>query len=155
MYLKEVPIFKKIFGIALGFFGIIAIVTGNLFFGLIFLVLGINVIITEGAEIDLENLTYRTVKSILGIKFGNWKPCPEFEYVSVFKTKITQRVNVVTATTAFTNDVILLNVFYKGNKYITFYETKDKEDAFKVAEHFKLALNIDVLDATESEKKWL
>lgn len=30
-----------------------------------------------------------------------------------------------------------------------------KKEAFKVAEHFKLALDIDILDATEREKKWI
>ncbi|MFY8181481.1 MAG: hypothetical protein ACOVLG_06870 [Flavobacterium sp.] len=49
----------------------------------------------------------------------------------------------------------MLNLFYNGNKHITFYKTHDKNDAFKVAEKFKLIFNIDVLDATESEKKWL
>ena len=155
IYLKEVPFFKKLFGIILGILAIGIFITSNMLFGLIFLAIGINLVLTEGSEIDLENKTYRTVKSIFGINFGKWNPCPKFEYVSVFRTKETQRVNVVTATTAFTNEIILLNLFYNGNKKITFYKTDDKEEAFKVAEHFKLALNIDILDATESEKKWL
>lgn len=155
IYLKEVPFFKKLFGIILGILAIGIFITSNMLFGLIFLAIGINLVLTEGSEIDLENKTYRTVKSIFGINFGKWNPCPKFEYVSVFRTKETQRVNVVTATTAFTNEIILLNLFYNGNKKITFYKTDDKKEAFKVAEHFKLALNIDILDATESEKKWL
>ena len=155
IYLKEVPFFKKLFGIILGILAIGIFITSNMLFGLIFLAIGINLVLTEGSEIDLENKTYRTVKSIFGINFGKWNSCPKFEYVSVFRTKETQRVNVVTATTAFTNEIILLNLFYNGNKKITFYKTDDKEEAFKVAEHFKLALNIDILDATESEKKWL
>lgn len=155
IYLKEVPFFKKLFGIILGILAIGIFITSNMLFGLIFLAIGINLVLTEGSEIDLENKTYRTVKSIFGINFGKWNSCPKFEYVSVFRTKETQRVNVVTATTALTNEIILLNLFYNGNKKITFYKTDDKEEAFKVAEHFKLALNIDILDATESEKKWL
>ena len=66
-----------------------------------------------------------------------------------------QTINVVSATTTFTTEVILLNLFYNRNKHLTFYKTDDKADAFKVAEHFKLALDIDILDATESETKWL
>ena len=155
IYLKDVPFFKKLFGIILGILGIGTLITGNILFGLIALAIGVNLILTEGSEIDLENKTYRTLKSIFGINFGSWEPCPKFEYVSVFRTKETQRVNVVTATTAFTSEIILLNLFYNGNKNITFYKTEDKNDAFKVAEHFKLALDIDILDATESEKKWL
>jgi len=48
-----------------------------------------------------------------------------------------------------------LNLFYNGNKNITFYKTNDKTNAFKVAEYFKLALDIDILDATKSESKWV
>ena len=156
VYLKEVPFFKKLFGVVLGLVGIYVFVSdSNVVFGLIALAVGVNFVLTEGSEINLDNKTYRTVKSIFGINFGKWQPCPKFEYVSVFKTKETQRVNVVTATTAFTNDIILLNLFYNGNKKITFYKTDNKVDAFKVAEHFKLALDINILDATESEKKWL
>ena len=155
IYLKEVPFFKKLFGIVVAVLAIGISVTSNILFGLIFLAIGVNLILTEGSEIDLENKTYRTVKSFFGLNFGKWQPCPTFEYVSVFRTKETQRVNVVTATTAFTNEIILLNLFYNGNKKITFYKTDDKTDAFKVAEHFKLALDIDILDATESGKKWL
>jgi hypothetical protein len=154
IYLKDVPFFKKLFGIVLGLFGIIILLTSNIVFGLMALVIGINLVLTEGSEINLDNKTYRTVKSVFGINYGKWQPCPKFEYVSVFKTRETQRVNVVTATTAFTNDIILLNLFY-GNKKITFYKTDNKTDAFKVAAHFKLALDIDILDATESESKWL
>jgi hypothetical protein len=155
IYLKEVPFFKKLFGLSIVVVSIGILITGNILFGLIFLAIGINIILTEGTEIDLENKTYRSVKSIFGINFGKWKTCPKFEYISVFKTKETQRINVVTASTAFTNQIILLNLFYSGNKNITFYKTFDKADAFKVAEHFKLAFDIDILDATESEKKWL
>ena len=155
IYIKDVPFFKKLFGIILGILGIGILITNSILFGLIFLAIGINLILTEGSEIDLGKKTYRTVKSIFGLNFGKWKPCPKFEYVSVFRTKETQRVNVVTATTALTSEIILLNLFYDRNKNITFYKTEDRNDAFKVAEHFKLALDIEILDATESEKKWL
>lgn len=154
VYLKEIPFFKKVFGVVIGIAGAYIFITSNILFGLMALAIGINLVLTEGSEINLENKTYRTVKSIFGINFGKWQPCPKFEYVSVFKTKETQRINVVTATTAFTKDIIVLNLFY-GNKNITFYKTDNKADAFKVAEHFKLALDIDILDATESESKWL
>ncbi len=155
IYLKEVPFFKKFFGITLGIFGLISFLNGSIIFGAIFFMLGVNFILTEGVEIDLESKTYRTVKSIFGKNFGKWNPYPEFEYVSVFKTKESQRINVVTATTSITSDIILLNLFYTGNKYFTVYKTTNKENAFEVAEHLKLALDIDILDATESEKKWL
>jgi hypothetical protein len=48
--------------------------------------------------------------------------------------------------------VILLNPFYDRNKRENFYRTFDKADAFKVAEHFKLKLDIAILDATKKTK---
>ncbi|WP_396176138.1 hypothetical protein [Flavobacterium sp.] len=154
-YLKDIPLMKKVFGILIIIAGLYIFITSNILFGLIFIVIGINLLLREGSQINLENKTYRTVKSIFGMHVGKWKPCPEFEYISVFRTKENQTVNVVTATTTFTNEVILLNLFYNRNKHLTFYKTDNKADAFKVAEHFKLALAIDILDATESETKWL
>ena len=113
-------------------------------------------LLTEGTEINLESKTYRSIKSILGLHFGKWKPCPEFEYVSVFKTKEATAVSAYGAEIAtFKNDVIMLNLFSKGNKHFTVYKTDDKTEAFKVAEHFKLALEIDILDATQKESVWL
>jgi hypothetical protein len=154
-YLKEIPVIKKVFGIAIIIAGLYIFLTTNIVFGLIFIVIGINLILREGSQINLENKTYRIIKSIFGIHIGKWKPCPKFEYISVFRTKENQTVNVVSATTTFTTEVILLNLFYNRNKHLTFYKTDNKVDAFEVAEHFKLALDIDILDATESETKWL
>lgn len=154
-YLKDVPIFKKILGFALFFYGLYVFIFLNIIFGAIFLALGINLLMTEGSEINLDNKTYRNIKSLFGLHFGKWKPCPEFEYVSVFKTKENQTIRVVTAETTLQSDVIVLNLFYKGNKHITFYKTQDKTDAFNVAEKFKSIFKIDILDATESKKRWL
>lgn len=119
------------------------------------IVLGIGLNTKDGSEINLSVKQYRTIKSVFGITIGNWKPLPEFEYVSVFRTKENQTVRVVTAEATSSSEIILLNLFYNRNKHITFYKTDNKEDAFKVAEHFKLALDIDILDATENKKRWL
>ncbi len=153
-YVKENPLPKNIIGYffltigILGFFKTIILAS-------IFIAIGLGFINKEGSEINLDNKTYRNVKSIFGIKFGKWIPCPKFEYVSVFKTTEKQTVRVITASTSFTNDTILLNLFYNGNKHITFYKTTDKEEAFRIADKMKFILEIDVLDATNQEKKWL
>jgi len=154
-YLKDIPTVKKAFGLLIGIAGLYIFLATNIVFGLIFLAIGINLILAEGSQINLDNKTYRNVKFIFGIHFGKWKPCPEFEYISVFRTKENQTINVVSATTTFTSDVILINLFYNRNKHLTFYKTDNKSDAFKVAEHFKLALDVDILDATDKESKWL
>jgi hypothetical protein len=154
-YLRDVPLFKKILGITLSTFGFFSFLFASITLGLIFQAIGLNLLSTEGSEINFDNNTYRNIKSLFGKKFGKWKPCPEFEYVSVFKTKENQTVRVVTAETTFQTDIIQLNVFYKGNKHITFYKTQDKNDAFNVAEKFKSIFGIDILDATGTEKVWL
>jgi hypothetical protein len=154
-YVKKVPVIKIILGGLALLIVVYGVFLGNLKTIAIPLALGLYMVTTEGSEINLTNKTYRTITSFFGIHFGKWKPCPEFEYVSVFKTSESQTVTIVTASATSKNDVILLNLFYNGNKHITFYKTTDKADAFKVAEHFKLALGVDILDATEREKKWL
>ncbi len=154
-YTKNVSVWKLIFGLCVVFSGLTLIFYGGILFGAMFTVIGINLCVADGSELDLNNKTFRIVKSFFGIKIGVWKPIPKFEYVSVFKTKETQQVNIITASTRFTGEVILLNVFYETNKHFTFYKTTDKEDAFRVAHRLKDILEIDILDATEREKKWL
>jgi len=154
-YTKKIPVMKGIFGVSLLVFGLFTFLMGIWLMGLISISFALNLLSTEGSQINFITKQYRSIKSIAGIHIGKWKPCPEFEYVSVFKTQENQTVNVVAATTTLNKNVILLNLFYSGNKHITFYKTTDKADAFKVAKHFALVFNIDILDATEKEKQWL
>ena len=154
-YVQDILPMKKVLSLVL----IVAspfIFLANIFVGVFAFGIGLNMITTDGSQIDLENKKYRSIKSVFGFKFGSWKSLPAFEYVSVFKTQESTDVNAFGATMGiFKSDIILLNLFYKGNKHITFYKTDSKEDAFKVADHFKLALDVDILDATTNEKKWL
>lgn len=154
-YLKEISFFKKTLGWFLILMGLLMFLDFNIIFGAIFTVIGSNLLSTEGTEINLENKTYRSVKSIFGKKFGKWEKCPEFEYVSVFKTNENQTVRVITAETKFQTEIIYVNLFYNKNKHLTFYKTQDKNEAFKVAKKIKSIFNIDILDATKNEKKWL
>ena len=147
-YLKEITPGKKIIGFAFLLFGLFVFVFVNLF-GLLFIALGANLLLTEGSEINLQDQTYRSIKSIFGLRFGKWKPCPDFEYISVFKTKENLTLRFVTVETTLQNDIIQLNLFYNTNKHITIYKTQDKTDAFNVAARFKSIFNIDIVDATE------
>lgn len=153
-YLKNTPFVKKLFGFSLVILAFVVLFNSIIFFA-IFLVLGLNLISTEGSEIDLDSKTYRNIKSIFGIKFGKWQTCPNFEYITVFKTKEKQTISVVTATTELTSEVFLINLFYNRNKHITFYKSTNKNDAFQKAKHIKNIFEIDILDATSKEKKWL
>jgi len=75
--------------------------------------------------------------------------------VSVFKTTQTTRVWVSTASTNVTNTVVKVNLFYNTNKKIEVYVCDNTDDAFIIAKQMANALNIDVLDATSRETKWL
>lgn len=155
IYLKKVPFAKVFFGFVIMVAGIGVLIFSNIIFGAIFAFIGLNLLSTEGSEINFIDKKYRTIKSVFGIHFGKWQDCPKFEYVSVFKTKENQTIRVVTAEATMQNDIILLNLFYQNNKYLTFYKTDNKEDAFKVANHFNMVFDVDILDATESESKWI
>ena len=154
-YKKDISIAKRFFGITFVLLGLFAILSTGSFTPLMFVVIGLGLNIAEGSEIDITDKKFRTFNHLFGLKIGSWKPIPDFEYISVFKTKESQTVRVVSAETTNSYDIILINLFYDRNKNITFYKTTSKEDAFKVADHFRLALNIDILDATGQERKWL
>ncbi len=155
-YVKDILPMKKVLAIVLIVAGLSIFISKNIFIGLIMLLIGINLIAAEGSEIDLVNKKYRNIKSIFGLKAGKWKALPDFEYLSVFKTNENTAVSAYGAEIGrFKSEIILLNAFYPRNKHITFYKTSDIEDAFRVAEHFRLALLIDILDATGPEKHWL
>jgi len=156
-YIQKPSIAKYFFGVAL--FLSVVILTGFGYFGigggLFWCAIALGILSTKGSQLDIRNKKYRSIKSVAGIHFGKWKPFPEFEYVTVFKTSENKSVTIVTATTTRSEDVIVLNLFYKVNKHFTIYKTNDKDEAFKVAEKFRNLLKIDVLDATEKEKKWV
>lgn len=154
-YTGNIPFVKRFFGISFFLLGVIMFVLTGSLFTFIFIAIGLGLNIADGTDINLTNKSIRSFQSLFGIKYGKWKQIPNFEYVSVFKTNESQTIRVVTAETTLNSSVFLVNLFYNRNKHITFYKTTDKTKAFEVADHFKLALEIDVLDATEKEKKWL
>lgn len=154
-YTGNIPFVKRFFGISFILLGVIMLVLTGSLFTFIFIAIGLGLNIADGTDINLTNKSIRSFQSLFGIKYGKWKQIPNFEYVSVFKTNESQTIRVVTAETTLNSSVFLVNLFYNRNKHITFYKTTDKTKAFEVADHFKLALEIDVLDATEKEKKWL
>ena len=154
-YTKPISGFKKFFGIAILIFGFSVFVINNIGGGIILIGIGVHLIHTEGTQINLENKTYRNIISFLGIHIGKWQPIPNFEYVSVFKTTEKTRFQVTAASTVLSEEVIQLNLFYDKNRHINFYKTNSISDAYDVADHFKLALGIRILDATKTPSEWL
>ncbi|RZJ73285.1 hypothetical protein [Flavobacterium sp.] len=153
-YKKHLSFWKILLGVLCGLFAVFLLVSNNPIGFIFWVCVGVSALRTNGAELDLNSKMYRETKFVVGIKFGNWKPNPAFDYVSVFTTKETQTVRYASISTDVSANIIVLNVFY-GNKHITFFSTTDKSDAFAKAKHIATALNIDVLDATSRDKVWL
>lgn len=118
-------------------------------YGIILLAAAIRLALREGIEIDLDDKKYRNVWSVFGIHMGAWKSLPAIEYVSVFKTTKKSRARVISAEANLGFQVYKLNLFHNRNRHIEAYVTEDREDAFKVANHFALALDTEVYDATK------
>lgn len=154
IYLKREPLIKLIFGFSIFTLGTLI----ALFYainGLILSGIGLFLIKREGIEVNLDSKTYRSLISFLGIHFGKWKPVPNIEYVSIFKTTENVRIRAVTAEANLSNEIYKINLFYKRNKYITAYKTEDIDDAMNIGVDVGKVFQIDVLDATTPNQKWL
>lgn len=123
--------------------------------GLVPLFIGLYLLTQNGMELDYKNNTYRRVKSLFGITVGKWQPLPNIEYVSVFKTTETTTVWAASASANVSSSVVKVNLFYNTNQKIEIYDSKNADDAFSKAKEIAKILNIDVLDATSRETKWL
>ena len=140
-------------------FGTAFFVLGVLFlphiFGFVICGLSFFFIHTTGIEIDLENKKYRSIIAFFSLIFGKWKPLPDIEYVSVFRTSETTTIRAMSAEANIKNEVIKVNLFYNTNQKIEAYNTQNIDNAFEKAKQIATILNVDILDATERESKWL
>jgi len=152
-YKRPIPTAKLIYGVGLIVLGILSAFQKS--YGIISFVIGFYFFKTEGIEINLDTKTYRETIHWFNFTLGKWKAFPQIDYVSVFKTTQTTRVWVSTASTNVTDTEIRVNLFHSNNQKIEAYITTEKKVAFKVAQQIATALNVDILDATERESKWL
>ncbi|MFP4844756.1 hypothetical protein [Winogradskyella sp. PE311] len=153
IFKRKLPIWKLILGCLALIIGVISLVTS--FKGFILIGMGVFFLLVEGSEFDFKNQKYREIKSLLGISVGKWKPIPDIEYISVFRTNETTTLRQTSAEANVTNEIIKLNLFYNTNQKIEAYNTYDIDDAFKKAKEIASLLKVDILDATERESKWL
>ncbi len=142
---------KKIFGLSLIIFGISTFFSKNhsaISFGICIIYFGLLVSSVKGIEIDTETNKIREFISIYGIKLGSWKIAKKPEYVSVFTAMYYDDEGSK-------NEILNVNLFLENKHHITVYQTGDMELAFEIANFFKEVLNINVLDATKNESKWI
>ena len=146
-HLAPLSISRTIFAIVLFLFSCYLFFSGTLF-GLVLLGAALKLGLQEGIEIDLSEMKYRRLYSLLQIRFGVWKPLPDIEYVSVFKTTKKTRSRVITAESHNVFVVYKVNLFYDRNKHIEAFVGAQKQEAFKVGNHIATLLTVEVHDAT-------
>lgn len=139
-----------IFAITAGLISIISDIKG-----LVPLFIGSYLLVENGIAINFNNKTYRSFKSIFGFTFGQWKPLPNIEYISIFKTTEVTTVWAGSASTNVSSRVIKVNLFYNTNQKIEVYNTHNVDEAFKKAKEIAAVLNINILDATTKDSKWV
>tara|TARA_R110002111_G_scaffold70506_4_gene113746 strand:- start:100 stop:645 length:546 start_codon:yes stop_codon:yes gene_type:complete len=94
---------------------------------------------------DLENRNYKEEYRVGPCAVGRWKALPAIEYVSVFRQ--------LKANGTYTYEV---NLWVKGNKSFTIYETNDMAITFAMGESTAKALKVNLLDATvPNNYKWI
>lgn len=153
IFKRKLPLWKLIIGLIALVVGLVSLFSN--YRGFIIIGMGIFFLLVEGSEFDFKHQKYRELKSFLGVSFGKWKPIPNIEYISVFRTNETTTLRQTSAQANVSNEVIKINLFYNGNQRINAYRTYTIDDAFDKARVFSSILNIDILDATEKESKWL
>ncbi|MBU2907086.1 hypothetical protein KO529_19955 [Arenibacter algicola] len=94
---------------------------------------------------DLKNKKYKEEYRVGPFGVGKWKALPTIEYVSVFRQ--------LKANGSYTYEV---NLWLKGNKSFTIYETGDMATTFAMGESTARSLKVDLLDATvPNDFKWV
>jgi len=113
----------------------------KILYGITLIILGLGMLVNGGLEVDKSKNTYRNFYSFFTIRIGRWLPCPDFDYVTVFKTKERDRQYESEPLQNRYYDIVYVNLFY-GNKHITIFKSFSFDNALKVANQVKEALNI-------------
>lgn len=132
---------------------------GLLRLGLLTIVLGFGSIglfmYGEGIEIDYLSKQYRLIKSFGPMRFGKWENFVESNYISVFKTTLVSSIYGRSGTSISSKEnVIKVNLIFSKSKRVLAFQTKDKEEAFKVANQLAEKLQMKIWDATNAKGQW-
>ena len=143
IFIEDISIYKKVFLSILLVFSIYLILFGGLFYSLILFGIALRFLMQEGVELNLLDMKYRELSSWYGLKFGKWKPLPNIEYISIFKTKKGSRLRAGGGNaTHFSAEIFKLNLFYNKNKHLTLLESEDKNKVLEIGDNISKILNI-------------
>jgi hypothetical protein len=108
-------------------------------------------------SLNLDNGTYSVGMSVFNKTIYRWTPLPKIEYVSIFPTQLTQRINSARtghgSTIGYTH--LRINLIYGRNRRLHVYSSKTLEDVKQKALYFGERLNVGVYDCTGSENVWI
>lgn len=163
LYLEKITLTKMIFGNIFWISGLCSLLFINISLGpgfllawIFLILLGFYFISTEGIEINFESNSYRQIFSIFGSNYGTWSYFPQMEYLSLFRTRVSQSIGgksfSSTATATLSDTVIRINLFSSNRNHpVTLYTTKSESVAYDIAEKIKLFYGTEIVDKLKQE----
>ncbi|HRD40249.1 MAG TPA: hypothetical protein PLC65_16600 [Bacteroidia bacterium] len=108
--------------------------------------------------INFEDNTYKIQESLMGVfKWGEFKPLPKLNYVLVFKNVFAKCETC--SIDEFENNphaYFQVSLVHNSNRRIIVHETKNKEEAFKIAEQLGNNLHLRIKDSSSRRQSvWL
>lgn len=109
--------------------------------------------------INFDNHTYKIQESLLGIfKWGEFKPLPQLNYVLVFKNVFAKCE--ACSIDEFENNphaYFQVSLVHNKNRRIIVHETKNKEEAFAMAQQLGSHLHLRIKDSASNRREavWL
>ncbi|CAD0009035.1 MULTISPECIES: hypothetical protein [Flavobacterium] len=144
IYLNEKTLTQRIFTFALLTIGFGLIVGNYIFYGSIFIFIGLFVFSSRGLEFKVENNSYRKFLKIFGVHIGKWINYPEVKFITVIKTRILDDDYPQNRTYS---ELINVRLFFNQHQYFTVYQNGNKTECLHIAEKLKSILKIEIFDA--------
>jgi hypothetical protein len=145
-------------GLVLLALGIYNLVIGGFISALVFIVLGILLFFPkEVIQVRLIDKYYRESVSYFGIVLGSYTSLPWIEYVSIFPTKLSQKMGSATTaiqTTSSFNE-IRVNLIYAKSKRLHIANFTDADKAVQFGTKVGDELDVGVYDCTSDQNIWL
>jgi hypothetical protein len=108
--------------------------------------------------LDVENAKYKLQESLFGIfKWGEFKPLPKIEYVLIFRSYFSKCEECSIEEHDNPNAYFQVSLVYNKNRKIVVEDTKNKNEAVKLAYEVATALKTKLKDAASNTGKitWL
>lgn len=108
--------------------------------------------------VDTQNKKYKIQESLIGIfKWGDFEPLPKLDYVLVFKNVFAKCETC--SVDEFENNphaYFQVSLVHHTNRRIIVHETKNKEEAFKIAQNLSTNLQLRIKDSSSRRQSiWL